>query len=720
MSQVGLFSTQISEQILRLRALSQDVDARTEQRAVDLRRAIMATRLLAGSARILEQSSLRSFLDELLHWLQSLEGSPRQVTPTQELMLESVIELEEQLMVALDEQTHEREDHEQKGIDLDEFEEQLQDLVTLLRRDQRPSEPPGTRPPAEGRVPRAAAKKITETRKPKAQTRAPKGEEEPSGATPTDRVTESLGDLERLLASMETRLRGADPEARRATQDQLQAISERIRRLMSEEEPETPEQKGAPSVPPPPSATAEPEPASGLPKSPRAVHAVLRNVVEQLRELESEGWMVDARLSGRAPKLPAAVRELLAEILGHLCRDVVTMARAQAVESKQLRISVELRDDLGRLQVLLRDDAPRASAGALIDDPDQLALLSGLRRARILIQQSNGLIQVEPEDRPSLRYVVTLALDPRRPTYALLPLETQTVAVPWALIEEVVEAETLTFELDPSGESFRHRGREIALVDLAQFVPALLPARTRPGHVAVVGSVEKRLGIAVYQDLELLRPNELLDPPTGWESIAYAGLERHEQRLPVLDLKRLVQLRFVAPEEVAEAGSRADEYLDSYVPSSRPEAEHRDVSEMGAPSPAAPSREAETDRPVAGPSAVLINQSDFRRSELSRVLERAGFDVVQAADLAHAEEKLSEHPSVLLVSDLRLGQEGVGSFHTIRRAHPHTVLLLTSAVAADHAQELAERAGAHACWLEPFRRSELDALLRKWRPAVRS
>jgi len=118
--------------------------------------------------------------------------------------------------------------------------------------------------------------------------------------------------------------------------------------------------------------------------------------------------------------------------------------------------------------------------------------------------------------------------------------------------------------------------------------------------------------------------------------------------------------------------------------------------------------------------AILVNQSEFRRRELSRTLQRVGFAVVQAADLEEAHRELRHGGGQLIVSDLRLGHEGAAGFHEIRRRHSDVVLLLTSAVAADHAEELAQRAGAHACWLEPFRRSDLQRLLSKWRPSIHS
>ena len=97
-SQVGLFCAQISEQIQRLRPLVAPPGGPGEAQRVDVRRAVMATRLLSGSARILSLAELHGFLDELLDWLQRIELTGGPLTSAQTLILESVLELEDSIL----------------------------------------------------------------------------------------------------------------------------------------------------------------------------------------------------------------------------------------------------------------------------------------------------------------------------------------------------------------------------------------------------------------------------------------------------------------------------------------------------------------------------------------------------------------------------------------------------------------------------------------------
>ena len=108
---------------------------------------------------------------------------------------------------------------------------------------------------------------------------------------------------------------------------------------------------------------------------------------------------------------------------------------------------------------------------------------------------------------------------------------------------------------------------------------------------------------------------------------------------------------------------------------------------------------------------MLVNQSEFRRKDLSRTLQGMGFTVTVSEDLAEVSDHIEEEGIELLVTDLRLGKEGSGSLKQLREAHPDLMILLTSSVAGQYADELARKTGANQIWLDPYRKSDLQALL---------
>jgi CheY-like chemotaxis protein len=196
----------------------------------------------------------------------------------------------------------------------------------------------------------------------------------------------------------------------------------------------------------------------------------------------------------------------------------------------------------------------------------------------------------------------------------------------------------------------------------------------------------------------------------------------------VLDVKRLLTLRFRPGDTLDLPGALADPHLDSFVPAEAPRTslpEEVDFEpEAGgaktspqAEAPVAPeprrAPEPEPPRPRRFESALLVNQSEFRRRDLARTLEGLGLQVLVAEDLPTASRHIERGTVDLLVTDLRLGQDGGESFHTLRDRHPELTIVLTSSVSAQYAGELARKTGAHRCWLDPYRKSDIEGLLQE-------
>lgn len=685
-SQVGLFSTQISEQIVRLRALAKSQDGPTEAHQVDLRRAVMATRLLAGSARILQLDPLQRFLDELLTWLQVVQNSGRALNTTQSLILDSVVELEESLMLHLDEVEND------VGTDLSAFQPQLDELLTLIQHNLSRS---GNAPKAEkldpGAIDRASGFPQEPASGPETLALAVAWFEHAFEVALTEEETAALltnleGPLERLIA--------------------LRA--EALHRATDQRESD-------------PAPVVEGVDPVEVPAEDPILGAAVRHLEETCGKL---GLAVQVRAFGGGTLLAPTIHPAVSQILVHLSDDIVASLRSERSEDDRtpLRVRFAVTASDGRALISIADDAPRTHGSPVLGDADQLALFGGLRRARALLELTQGLIRVEPDGDPDLRFVLSVPLDLDRPNYAVLELEETRVAVPAALVDEVIDASGLLYDTDESGESVDHAGHSVPIADLAQFVSVLVPAARTSPYIAVLGCVEKRLGLGCQHERVIVEADELLDPPAGWDAIAYAGLEVDDETLPVLDVRRMLALRFRNAGDPEISGALLDPIMDSYVPvddegMAEFETDAEEVTQSVPVRPAVGAREPQNSAPVPpAPAAriqnvLLVNQSEFRRRDLSRALEQLGFEVVLSEDLVEASERIERGPVDLLVTDLRLGQAGGESFHSLREKHPELRIVLTTSVAQQYAKELAAKTGAHRCWLDPYRTSELRGLL---------
>jgi CheY-like chemotaxis protein len=336
-----------------------------------------------------------------------------------------------------------------------------------------------------------------------------------------------------------------------------------------------------------------------------------------------------------------------------------------------------------------------------MSDADDLSMLSGLRRARTLLEQIGGLIRVEPRENPAVRFETVVPLDPARPGYIVLALESGQVAVPAALYERTVRAGGLLYETDEGGESVQLHGRSVPIAEIGEYVSQVIPSSGSSPFLVITGSVEKRLGLACEKPPVIVRTSSLGDPPRGWEHVAYGSILLEGDMIPVLDVRRLLDVRFRTLTDTGGPGSLPDLAVDSWEPAQDP------VSQKIAPLSGMIA-------PVSSPTVLrtlLVNQSEFRRRELVRVLESLGMDVEVCADLQEARSRLGSSEIDLLVTDLRLGQEHGVTFPELRQQFPGLQIVLTSSVAREYAGDLAERTGADRCWLDPYRASDLGVML---------
>lgn len=671
-SQVGLFITQISEQILRLRALTHAEDDAAPHDLVALKRAIMATRLLGGSARILQFGSVHRFLENLLVWLQRIEERGAKPTPTQALILDSVIDLEEQLMRQLEAEVSDDE--------LRRFEGEFEQLLRLMERSAEWTQTAERREPGE------------EDSKPIAE-----GPAEPGDVA---RLVDLLGSL---VDQLEETSPDQIPPVAPPVWNQLDEMSRRLAAVISrhaELSEDHPVAADAGSPEPGPEAEAAP-----VPDWPRD-DPILDPLWEQI-ESRSMSIRLPIRFTadGGAEIVGAGLHEIVHQILELLIGDVLHVLEDWHHDhrSAPARVHIGIARESHRLHIAITDSA--STQTPLQVDTDHLTLYDGLRRARFLIQQLNGLIAVEPQDDSEVRFRLVLPAELRDQTYMVVHLDQVAVALPWVLTDGEMSVEDLRLEADAGGESFVRHGRSVPLVDLAHYVPSLMPVADSADIVLIAGSVEKRIGILCSETGERIDADQVEDPPPGWEAVAYGGLDVRGEILPVLDVHRVIRLRFDMPDsDRGVSGALPNPLVDSYVA-------------VDEPSPAAGVeqagwREQDLEPPGRGLRVLLVNQSEFRRRDLQRSLQELGHIVKAYADLTTALGHSQLEGFDVVVTDLRLGQTTRDNLESLHEGSFVGPVILTSAAARDQAELLAKKVGADACWLDPYRPSDFESLQR--------
>jgi CheY-like chemotaxis protein len=120
-----------------------------------------------------------------------------------------------------------------------------------------------------------------------------------------------------------------------------------------------------------------------------------------------------------------------------------------------------------------------------------------------------------------------------------------------------------------------------------------------------------------------------------------------------------------------------------------------------------------SDEPVSPMTSILVVDDEAAvRRLLAGMLERAGYEVREAADGAEAVRLQTAAPADLVILDMVMPeQEGAETARALRRAQPALPLLAISGAAhAEHYLSAARMLGADAALQKPFTR---EALLRE-------
>lgn len=108
-------------------------------------------------------------------------------------------------------------------------------------------------------------------------------------------------------------------------------------------------------------------------------------------------------------------------------------------------------------------------------------------------------------------------------------------------------------------------------------------------------------------------------------------------------------------------------------------------------------------------SILLINDNDQIRALLRRVLEEAGYCVMDAANGREGLRQFRQNPVSLVITDLLMpDSDGLEVTMTLRRESPHVkIIALTGGVGNLNLLEVAKLLGAHRTMKKPIEMAEL-------------
>ena len=108
-------------------------------------------------------------------------------------------------------------------------------------------------------------------------------------------------------------------------------------------------------------------------------------------------------------------------------------------------------------------------------------------------------------------------------------------------------------------------------------------------------------------------------------------------------------------------------------------------------------------------SILLIDDNDQIRALLRRVLEEAGYYVMDAANGREGLQQFRHNPVALVITDLLMpDSDGLEVTMTLRRESPHVkIIALTGSSGEPNLLEVAKLLGAHRTMKKPIEMAEL-------------
>jgi len=110
---------------------------------------------------------------------------------------------------------------------------------------------------------------------------------------------------------------------------------------------------------------------------------------------------------------------------------------------------------------------------------------------------------------------------------------------------------------------------------------------------------------------------------------------------------------------------------------------------------------------------MIVDDSALSRRTMRRVLETAGYDVVEAADgIAALEMYFIEQPEAVLLDLVMKGMYGLDVLAKLREMDSNVRVIIVSADIQSSTRTMAEQGGAHALINKPLIASEIIDVLK--------
>jgi two-component system OmpR family response regulator len=366
-------------------------------------------------------------------------------------------------------------------------------------------------------------------------------------------------------------------------------------------------------------------------------------------------------------------------------------------ESDALGVAIDVKEHHKALRWRLADNGNNFISDSQLDHEDQLAFYPGLKHVRKLLARYHGALWVESHDEHDVRFEFTLPASKSLDSFVSWGQGAGAFGIRSVQLCNLIASGSAPRNKDSYGEFLTIDNKRVPLLKLDVFFK---DAPSGGSHIAVIGSLEKRVAFYVPEEGALVEGKTLESGVPVWQGPAHLVAQIDNARIALLDADQiLAEFRNVTGELSAEgiSGGVVEDELEransqaTFDSADRIPPDHFSIS-----------------KDAGEVDVLVVEQSESLRDMFAEILSHYQIVAAYACEVDEAIGLIRKRDPRVIVSEFRMPTMAakilVEALDKEKRRIP---LLVTTSQSGKTADLLVEKLGAAGYLSKPLNRDEV-------------
>jgi hypothetical protein len=253
---------------------------------------------------------------------------------------------------------------------------------------------------------------------------------------------------------------------------------------------------------------------------------------------QAEGWEAKLKVSSGDFYMDRDLASHLVFILGKCVYDICSRYKNESKFKLNVEVEIESKDYY--LMVNVKDNGPDFLSDSELDKEDAVAFYKGLLEVKNLLEKIGGLLWVEPDDGQRARFRFTLLTSRKEGDYFIINASGKQVAIPSCNVADTIDVDESQIGGDQAEKYVVVKGTKLPFYSLEELASEKVGSESTYDKLIIAGLVERRIGILCGGEIkrEVCLEEQLI--MEDWCGIADQTLHVGEREIPVLDVGKIL------------------------------------------------------------------------------------------------------------------------------------------------------------------------------------